>query len=185
MSSPTDNIPWNPNDTHGESHKLYLRQALQFFRTLDDMVVEACQDAIRRGLYPRVSETDLQILQNALTYQHNDDSTEDMVKYSTGIRHSKPIWDAAWRSIGVWLLDSAVEHRKLWVTQIQKYGSQAWQAALAFSVTVAPVQGDENESIRAIYDKFATVDAVLDQVYPDVHPGVERERFSDEYGDTL
>ena len=162
-----------------------LQDAFQSLRAMDDMVVEACQDTIRRGLYPRVSETDLQILQNAPTYQHDDSSTEDMVKYFTGIRHSKPIWDAAWRSIGVWLLDSGVAHRKLWVTQIQKYGSQAWLAALTFAVTVAPVQGNENESIRAIYDKFATVDAVLDQVYPDIHPGVERERFSDEYKDTL
>jgi hypothetical protein len=161
-----------------------LLEALQFFRGMDDMVVEACQDATRRGLHPRVSETDLQILRNAHAYQNADHNVEDLVNYFAGIRHSKPIWDAALRSVGVWLVDSGVQqYRKQWVTHIQNYGSQAWRAAAPTSSILA--QHDGKESINAIIDKFATLDTLLDQVYPDVNPGVERERFSDEFRDTM
>jgi hypothetical protein len=165
-----------------EAEREAIKKLVQAFERIDDSVIEACQDAIRRGCHPPITEDNLRVLKASRdVYRNSDYDVGGMVQYLKGIRDRMDIWDLGMRSIGVWLANQGPGGR-YWLAQIQIYGEEAWKLAVSASHVLAT---DGSDIINAIIAKFAALDTILDEAYEETRPGTHRERFSDEFRDTV
>jgi hypothetical protein len=180
----------------GASVSSEVVEMLRLLDRMDDLVIDAGPDARRRPLVgqpdrppPATDGSDFALLADAKRkYRDANYNIEQVSIYLLRL----PVLDEAWENIcrriqryfsysrdqvGVW---------RLWLRQVERAGTLAWQQALKTTASLTITYPKEVRAmINALIKKFAVVDELMDEIHGELYGKQRDVRFSAELDDTL
>jgi len=167
-------------------------EMLNLLDKLDNLLAQSIREA-RAGSNPNlfpVSEDEFNLLNTAKDqYREANYSTEEVRVYLLRLPELDEIWGNVGRGILRFLPNdpNRMGEWRLWLRQVENAGTLAWQKALnAVNPITATYGEDRLVMVKALIQKFAIVDDVLDEAHRQLQGGSEREvRFSAELEDSM
>ncbi|KAH6695462.1 hypothetical protein F5X68DRAFT_244124 [Plectosphaerella plurivora] len=164
---------------------------LRLLDRMDDLLINSCREA-RTSLgnpdaFPVTSE-DFEVLANAKRrYLNADYSTEEISLYLLRLATYDGIWENVCRGIlrHIQHDPSRVAEWRLWLRQVERAGSKAWEKALNFACFTSTVEEGKLAMMNALIQKFAVVDEGLDEIHRELHGNGREVLFSDELRDSI